>query len=240
MRIAHFSRPSRPLTEEEVKETREGFINAAPSIRWFFFRNLNSSPVVIANTKRIESIDKELLSYKPYFEKLRLPELGHALEMCIWGGTFGRWHGGEGSKGEEDDIGARGLHISKWPDLFRDQHITPNGRLYFDRRRHKPWLTKYAAPMDWIQKQFTNQFWEEEMKDVGPSVLRTPKILGERTIWHTWVDRTDEVYEDHWSDDSSISRHEDDDNIVRPGQPPRLFAVAPIDKGYFISRLPEP
>jgi len=162
---------------------------------------------------------------EPFFEDHRTAEVGHALESLIWGGSMESW--GTGSDGDDNDLNTkRGLNIHKWLDLFDISLLTPRGYSNMARRRARPWITRYAVPMDWIQKLFINEFWGQELKSSGPTALRVPKVFGIREMSNEWVQGD----EDSWSDgDSSVGRHEDNDWVVIPDQEPRLFAKYPID-----------
>jgi hypothetical protein len=73
--------------------------------------------------------------------------------------------------------------------------------------------------MELIQKMFLTEFWNTEVKALGPKALQISKgpgddFLGIRKQNNDWSPRS----EDNWSDNSSLALWADDDGFVRPEQ----------------------
>jgi hypothetical protein len=171
---------------------------------------------------------------EPFVENQIFSEIGMAMEVCLFGGATGITC----NPGQYDT--PHGLHVKKYPSLdckddFR--HYTPQGLVELLRKRpHSRWTTYYVLPMEMIQKQFTTEFWNTEVKATGARALQIPKspgneFFGFRHFNNQWKAKNEE----NWSDNTSLYRYADSDLFVQPGQTlspnsPRFkhFATKPV------------
>ncbi|KAI9718562.1 MAG: hypothetical protein M1812_004013 [Candelaria pacifica] len=111
--------------------------------------------------------------WEDYFENNRLSECGYSLEQAIFGGRV--------STATADDECTGALYIHDWPDF--DDVDCP----FSPPRWAAPadsWYNEYVVPMPYVQKLFTNDFWEvKNMARAGAITLKIPKTVCHR-VWN--------------------------------------------------------
>jgi len=147
---------------------------------------------------------------EPYFDKLKIPELGKALEVYLFGGSMSLSH--------RSFVRSRqGLYWNKLCEM--DRGIVPSVRshitgydlpLYLSTPRRN--VTMYLIPMRCMQKQFTKSFWRYEVRCLGREALHVPRVLGKRMENVLWTEGGPEVL----SGDSSPTRVADEEGQVGP------------------------
>lgn len=150
--------------------------------------------------------------YEPFFATQRRPELGHALETCLFGG------GKILSLAQADDF-SLGLAWQRWPDC--EDFFVRNARGGTEALQRlgstaPKWETVYTISHEWIRRQFEPKFWERlEVEGLGGGLLAVSKDLGSRCRHNDFMGEGHGLQ----SGASSADRGADEDGVVRPGQP---------------------
>jgi hypothetical protein len=151
---------------------------------------------------------------EPFFSGQRKPELGHALETCLFDG------GKILSLGEDPEF-KLGLGWQRWPDVDDVgvmHHSVENQSIPLVRNgvRAPKWETVYAIKHEWIRKQFDRAFWEGlEGEGLGTGLLRVNKELGSRRRNYDFRGRRGS---DGLERGASSKGRGPVDGVVRPGQ----------------------
>ncbi|KAI9800397.1 MAG: hypothetical protein M1825_004167 [Sarcosagium campestre] len=121
------------------------------------------------NASRFTShLSPDLNIPEPFIENDREAELGHALEMHLWGGNIDPYV-------VDPDCGY-GLMISRWPDAR-------NG--FIINRPPGPFMTFYLVPMEFVHDVQTKRFWRD-VSVYGGVKCKIPKVNGYRTWNELW------------------------------------------------------
>jgi hypothetical protein len=151
---------------------------------------------------------------EPFFGAQRKPELGHALETCLFDG------GKILSLGEDPEF-KLGLGWQRWPDVDDvgvKHHSVENQSIPLVRigSRAPKWETVYAIKHEWIRRQFDRGFWKRlEGEGLGTGLLTVDKDLGSRRRNYDFIGGRGE---DGFESGASSKGRGPVDGVVRPGQ----------------------